>query len=148
MDVTDEYLKHVAHYGGSDSTRKEYYAAQKTLNYGTAGSIDKAENLTVVSAPQTINYKDDVGLFGLENYFIKVLLDMEPNVECIVSLENNQGGNKYENVWLDISLLDSNRKTAADLKVKGQGYFYVGVHSRNTRRLPYDFDIKIALDAG
>ena len=146
MDVTDEYLKHVAHYGGSESMRKEYYAAQKTLNYGTAGTIDKADNLTVISAPQTINYKDDIGLFGLENYYLKVFIDMDPNVGWLVSLENNQAGNKYESVWLDISLLDSNRKTAADLKVKGGEYFYVGVHSRNTRRLPYDFDIKIEID--
>jgi len=142
MDVTEEYLEHVNTYGGSDSTRKDNIVAQKTLNYGSAGSIDKPDEITITS-PTTLNYKDELGLFGLENHYIKVNLKADPASDYNITIENNDGGNKYENIWLDIGLLDSSRKTASEITLKGNGYFYVGVHSRNTRRLPYDFDVKI-----
>ena len=143
MDVTDEVLKSAATYGSSTSFQDKYYSAQKTLNYGTGGSINKPDTETIEKTVNKLNYKDEVGLFGLENYFVQITLDREPNTYHQITIENNLGGNKYENIWLDISLLDKNKQTAAEVTIKGGDFFYVGVHARNTRRLPYDFDVNV-----
>lgn len=143
MDVTDEVLKSAATYGSSTSFQNKYYSAQKTLNYGAGGSINKPDTETIEKTVNNINYKDEIGLFGLENYYVQLTLDREPNTYHQITIENNLGGNKYQNIWLDISLLDKNKQTAAELTIKGGDFFYVGVHSRNTKRLPYDFDVKV-----
>ena len=123
MDVTDEVLKSAATYGSSTSFQDKYYSAQKTLNYGTGGSINKPDTETIEQTVNKLNYKDEVGLFGLENYFVQITLDREPNTYHQITIENNLGGNKYENIWLDISLLDKNKQTAAEVTIKVETSF-------------------------
>ena len=134
MDVTDEVLKSAATYGSSTSFQDKYYSAQKTLNYGTGGSINKPDTETIEQTVNKLNYKDEVGLFGLENYFVQITLDREPNTYHQITIENNLGGNKYENIWLDISLLDKNKQTA-EVTIKGGDFFYVGVHARKHKAI-------------
>jgi len=143
MDVTDEILKHAAAYGSSTSFKEEYYSAQKSLNYASGASINKPDEMTISSAPANINFKDDLGLFGTENYYLKVKLDLDPTSSWIVELDNKGSGNKYQDVWLDIALRDESKTSASSLKVKGQEFFYISVHARNTKRLGYNFDLKI-----
>ena len=82
MDVTAEVLRNHNTYGGSDNTNPSYLAINRSLDYArTSNSMLNAqvENVTVI--PRTINYKDSVGLFGAENIFVKVQLDIQNSKE-------------------------------------------------------------------
>ena len=63
--------------GGSGSSRPEYLSPSKTLDFAKGSNSLTNANTTRISAiPQVINYKDTVGLFGAENVFIKIDLDV------------------------------------------------------------------------
>lgn len=92
MDVTQEILNNHLTYGASDNTAPGGLAASKSLNYAKGASIQKPvlENVSVV--PRRLKYADTVGLFGAENVFIKVDLNIkdtgnlcfeEPGWECL-----------------------------------------------------------------
>ena len=73
MDVTDQILQQgTLVYSASDNTNPGQLSSAKTLNYSKGGSLQKADNLNVSVIPYKINYKDEVGLFGAENYYLKV----------------------------------------------------------------------------
>ena len=92
QDVTNQILKTKEIYGASDNTNPGYASADKSLNYAAGGSIQKPELDRVTIIPYTINYKDTVGLFGKENHFVKVNVNIntdyafacfeEPGWEC------------------------------------------------------------------
>ena len=77
MDVTQEILNNVLMYGASDNTAPQGLSAAKSLNYAKGASIQKPvlENVSVV--PRRLKYADTVGLFGAENVFIKVKLNIK-----------------------------------------------------------------------
>jgi len=77
QDVTSQILKTHQIYGASDDTDPAYSSANKSLNYATGGSISNPEQERVTIIPYTINYKDTVGLFGKENHFIRVNVDID-----------------------------------------------------------------------
>ena len=92
MDVTQEILNNHLIYGASDHTAPGGLSASKSLNYAKGASIQKPvlENVSVV--PRRLKYADTVGLFGAENVFIKVDLNIldtgnlcfeEPGWECL-----------------------------------------------------------------
>lgn len=72
MDVTAEILRNNQTYGGSDNTSPQGLSASRSLNYAHGPSITRpdVENLRVI--PFTFKYEDSVGLFGAENYFVRV----------------------------------------------------------------------------
>ena len=73
MDVTDQILQQgTLVYSASDNTNPGQLASAKTLNYSKGGTLQKADKLDVSVIPYKINYKDEVGLFGSENYYLKV----------------------------------------------------------------------------
>ena len=76
MNVTTEVLKINNTYSASDNTNPDRFASSKSLNYATGGSISKAENAEVNVVPFSLVYSDAVGLFGVENHFIKVKLNI------------------------------------------------------------------------
>ena len=76
MDVTTELLRSNQTYSASDNTNPDRYLSSKTLNYATGGSISKAETAEVNVVPFSLEYSDAVGLFGVENHFIKVKLNI------------------------------------------------------------------------
>ena len=80
MDVTPEILQNHIIYGSSDYTAAHRHASGRSLNYVSGGSITKPENEKVTVAPYTLKYKDSVGLFGAENYFVKVTLKVTGDV--------------------------------------------------------------------
>ena len=92
MDVTQEILNNHLVYGSSDNTAPSGIAASKSLNYAKGASIQKPvlENVSVL--PRRLKYADTVGLFGAENVFVKVDLNIkdtgnlcfeEPGWECL-----------------------------------------------------------------
>ena len=72
MDVTAEIIRNTIVYGASDYTAAHSLSSSKSLNYVTGGSITKPDVATVSIIPFTLNYQDAVGLFGAENYIIKI----------------------------------------------------------------------------
>jgi len=79
-DVTQRILDRHIVYGASDSTNPAYLSSNRSLNYASGGSINSPEKDKVSIIPFTINYKDTVGLFGKENHFIRVDVNIVPTV--------------------------------------------------------------------
>ena len=79
-DVTQRILDRHIIYGASDNTNPTYYGSNKSLNYASGGSITKPENDSVTIIPFTINYNDTVGLFGKENHFVRVNVNINPSI--------------------------------------------------------------------
>ena len=78
QDVTPQILKSHEIYGASVNANPGYAAADRSLNYQVGGSIQRPELDKVTIIPYTINYKDTVGLFGKENYFVRVNVRINP----------------------------------------------------------------------
>ena len=76
MDVTTELLKQNQTYSASDNTNPDRYSSSRSLNYATGASISKAELAEINVVPFSLQYSDAVGLFGVENHFIKVKLNI------------------------------------------------------------------------
>ena len=79
MDVTNEIRKNHLVYGASDNTNPAYNAAGRSLNYAAGPSITRPAQQYVSVIPYTLKYESSVGLFGAENYFVKVTLDILNN---------------------------------------------------------------------
>lgn len=106
MNVTDQVNRTHQLYGGSDSTNPSYYSSNRSLNYAkTSNSLLGAQVEKVTAIPLAVNYKDTVGLFGAENVFIKVQLDIENTVSIISN--NGIVVNTYFPASLDLELDDS-----------------------------------------
>jgi len=99
QDVTPQIIKTNEIYGASDSTQPQYLSANRALNFATGGSIQRPELDKVTIIPYTINYKDTVGLFGKENHFVRVNVNInkdyafacfeEPGWECARMTDND-----------------------------------------------------------
>ena len=79
MDVTNEIRKNHIIYGASDYTASHRHASGRSLNYAAGPSITRPANQNVTIIPYTLKYESSVGLFGAENYFVKVNLDILNN---------------------------------------------------------------------
>ena len=76
MDVTQQINRQMIG-TGAGSSQPEYFAVNRSLNFAkSSNSIINAAPDRVTVAPAVRNYKDTVGLFGAENIFIKVDLDI------------------------------------------------------------------------
>nr|BDD43996.1 hypothetical protein 19 [Paracoccaceae bacterium] len=82
----------------------------------------------------------------------EVLPDTLPNVGpdgyFSVDLINNKTGNMFNDDWIDVRLYSKTREEHAYNKmwVKPRDFFYVGIHARNTRRLPFDVSCVVGLE--
>jgi len=79
MDVTAEILRNTMLYGSSDNTAPAGLSSSRSLNYADGPSITRPENVHVSYIPFTLKYRDSVGLFGAENYFVKVNVKLDVN---------------------------------------------------------------------
>ena len=206
MDVTQQINNYKN--GFSTFTNPSFAAATKSLNAAQGPSIDRPIVERITAMPLSLGYKDAVGLFGSENKFIRLDINIQNtlfhmfsgeykqadnyfiynitrqtqeyehyeealdtstiNEESIVNgykhadyntkLENNEGimlsvelinnktGNKYNDNWLDVVLYSSSKQALPSntVYVKPQDTLYIGLHARNTRRLPYNIKVNIA----
>ena len=202
MDVTAEILRNNLIYGSSDNTAPAGLSSSRSLNYASGPSITRPDNIAISLIPFALKYQDAVGLFGAENYFVKInvavdlqfvtacfeekfwecavmtkvvdtdpyytaaiidesldlitLNDYEPakittapkkrlNSYVSIDLNNLKTGNKYVDNWLDVRLYTADREEHPfdKMYVREKSYFYLGVHARNTRRLPYNIECLI-----
>lgn len=92
MDVTTQILNDHRLYGSSDNTDPAGLVGSKSLNYAKGATLQRPalENVSVV--PRRIKYQDKVGLFGVENVYIRVDLNIkdtgnlcfeEPGWQCL-----------------------------------------------------------------
>ena len=79
-DVTQRILDRHIIYGASDDTNPAYASSNRSLNYAEGGSITRPEQNRVTIIPFTLGYSDTVGLFGKENHFVKVNVNVDPTV--------------------------------------------------------------------
>lgn len=95
VDVTDQILQSFIKYGGSQSQRINSRAATGSIVHSKGPSLQRAFEIRVTTAPFELEFKGQVGLFGSENTFYKILLDLsdsgsltncieEPGWECSV----------------------------------------------------------------
>lgn len=113
MDVTQEILLNNQLYGASDNTAPQGLSSSKSLNYANGATLSKPAVERITKIPYTFNFKDTVGLFGVENTFIRVDLDVLDTGLDAVQIENfddaniiNDGGlevNDYESGFVDIN---------------------------------------------
>ena len=80
MDVTEEILQNHIIYGASDNTAPQGLAASRSLNYAAGPSITRPDNVNISLIPYALKYQGAVGLFGAENYFVKVKVTLDPTV--------------------------------------------------------------------
>ena len=76
LDVTEQIIRFNELYGGSDNTRATGLAASKSLNYAKAPTLQQAMPYRVQLMPFTINFQNQVGLFGAENMYVRIDLDI------------------------------------------------------------------------
>jgi len=198
MNVTKEIQQNHIVYGASDYTAPSGLSASKSLNYAKGPTIIHPDKTTISVIPSSIRYSDSVGLFGAENYYLRVDLNITPslakacyeekywvcaNINYLASeqdygwfsaeiqdiddpsqnsyepaniiqnklpvldngylsidLTNIKTNNRFIDDWLDIRLYTANREEHPYEKmyVPLKSFFYIGVHARNTKRLPYD----------
>ncbi len=83
-DVTQRILDRHIIYGASDNTQPAYASSNKSLNYAAGGSITSPEKQRVTIIPFELKYNDTVGLFGKENHFIRIDININKNIafEC------------------------------------------------------------------
>lgn len=77
MDVSNQVLNQVRHYGGSDNTSPGQLSSSKSLNYASGPSINNPVVELVKGIPFTIRLKGDLGLNGVENLYVKVNMDVD-----------------------------------------------------------------------
>ena len=235
IDVTEQIRQYHDLYGGSDNTAAPGLAASKSLNYAPAPTMQRAQLTRTTAYPFTYTLIGQVGLFGAENYYLRVDLDLltplEPEFEeagwqparieysteievntyepavldfdqdppppmntqvnndnnvctgyvraedtgklppvvtynCYmaavitnpipsfwdpvvsVELEDVGTGNIYIDNWLEPMLYTRDREMWGydKMYVRPKDHFYVGIHARNTRHLPYNIKVKIGYE--
>ena len=199
MDVSEQILQNHLIYGASDNTAPAGLSSSRSLNYANGPSITRPDTISISSIPYALKYQDSVGLFGAENYFVKVSvsvnlqfvneffeeedweaavidpkLDLDSyysqaiidinkdpsqlntydpafidlsvtrviNPYVSIDLKNLKTGNIYVDNWLDVRLYTANREEHPydKMYIRPFSYFYLGIHARNTRRLPYNIE--------
>ena len=112
MNVTEEIRRKHLIYGASDNTSPSNLAAAKSLNYAQGASMQRPELNNISTVPYTLNYSETVGLFGVENHFIRVDLNIigdivnscfvEPGWECArISINDGLNDPFYDEAKID-----------------------------------------------
>ena len=74
----------------------------------------------------------------------------ESNGDAYLSVDiiNNKTGNKHNDNWLDTRLYSKSREEHEydRMWVRPKDFFYLGIHARNTKRLPFDVSCVIGLE--
>ena len=84
-------------------------------------------------------------------YMAAVITNPVPKfVDAVVSveLEDVGTGNIYIDNWLEPMLYTRNQKMWGydKMYIRPKDFFYVGIHARNTRHLPYNVKVKIGYE--
>ncbi len=83
MDVSEEILRSHLIYGASDNTAAHTLSASRALNYAKGPSIHNPIIQELDILPFTFNYQDAVGLFGTENCFVRINVNIDTSLSLI-----------------------------------------------------------------
>ena len=147
MDVTQEILNNHLIYGASDNTNPQGIAASKSLNYAKGATLQKPVLEKVSVIPRRLKYADTVGLFGAENVFIKVDLNIkdtgnlcfeEPYWECLkMTLGSFPVENTYSTAVMDatkdLDIVNTYEPAQITNKLANLNNPYVGVSLANLK---------------
>ena len=98
MNVTTEINNKRNSMGGGGSSRQDYLSASKSLNLSSAGNnINTAQPRLITAIPQSLSMKDSVGLFGPENKFFKLDIDIQGQITVFANVSTPE--NTYIPVW-------------------------------------------------
>lgn len=98
MDVTTEIRNKINQMGGSGSSRQAYLSSNKSLNFSSGGNnFNTAPAQRVTAIPALLASKGEVGLFGAENQFFKIDLDVQSSNTAFANIEVPE--NTYFPVW-------------------------------------------------
>ena len=89
-DVTEQIIRYHQLYGGSDNTQQSGLAASKSLNYAKAPTMQQAEAVLARIITFTFDFTGVVGLFGAENAYVRVNVDVQATT----------ADSEYEEEWL------------------------------------------------
>ena len=112
MDVSDQILKTRQLYGSSDNTAPSGLAASGNFNYAAPLSINNPLEINISTIPYTFEFRNTVGLFGAENAFVKINMDVDSTgTGCVpfntyTCVKVTQGTFPIENYYED-SVFDS-----------------------------------------
>jgi hypothetical protein len=112
LDVTEEILLQNLIYGSSDDTDPASLVSSKSLNYAKGPSIHNPDKAKVELIPYTIKYESAVGPFGVDNYFCKVFVSVDPlhakacfeerDWSCAVITPGDYNTPDYEQATIDL----------------------------------------------
>ena len=153
MNVTTEINNKRNSMGGSGSSRQAYLAANKSLNLSSAGNNINNASPKLVTAndyfTSKMDFLKDLTSVNLYNPATATgaLSDYERPVISI-ELENIGTGNRFVDNWLDIRLYSPNREPIDGNKLYTDitSDVYIGLHARNTKRLPYNIEIRVGIE--
>ena len=160
MDVTDQILKIAEIYGSSDHTDPAGLSSCRLLSLASGGSITKPSEQTITVIPYQLEFKDSVGLFGVENRFLKIQLNLqdtgtgcyeESDWECCIFSNRPEGDTDYVEVLADATLDLTTENTyepvrwSNDLLLTNDDYVSVDVKNLKTGNKYIDawFDVRI-----
>lgn len=111
-NVTDQIRQSHLIYGGSDHMQPGGLSASKSLIFANGASIQRPIQEKVTVLPYTLHYQGTVGLFGAENCFVRVHLDLrdyaggcyeEPYWECAKITRGDFTYPFYEQAEIDLA---------------------------------------------
>ena len=91
MDVTKQLERFNLQYGGMGSTAPANLAVNRRLDYAAGNSINAPVVETIAATPVVLNFENAVGLFGAENTFVKVQLNINSTLIQQDSFEDPDG---------------------------------------------------------
>lgn len=98
MSVTEELNASILRMGGSGSHLPANYASSKSLNFAKdSATIQNAKTEKITAIPRRIEYKDTLGLFGTENVFLKIDLNIISAASAFTNITAPE--NDYYAVW-------------------------------------------------
>lgn len=101
-DVSDQILNTILEYGASGTTEQNYTAAARSLNFDKGATFQSAERQPVTTIPKVFAFKDTVGLFGAENHFVMMAMNLQNPVSAYYEEAGwEAGGTSVESVDLN-----------------------------------------------
>ena len=98
MNVTTEINNKIQSMGGSGCSNPTYLSSNKSLLFANgANNINTAPSQRVTAIPTQLKFSDSVGLFGSENTFVKVDLQIQSSISVFANIEFPE--NTYFPVW-------------------------------------------------
>ena len=110
-----------------------------------------SEDVNLVNDFYTADFDYFLDLASVNSYApALVSSDLSSYARPIISvdLKNLKTGNKFIDAWFDVELYGKDKRPVDGdfLYTDIDSYFYVGFHARNTRRLPYNVDLKVGVE--